>query len=365
MTPNPSFPSARITYAVRDAPTPPTPTYNISGVITSNGTQPGFVTALEFTSLGTYSTASNGTYSVSVTQGYSGTVTPHYMFGNFNPQVRIYSGVVADAAQQNYAYTAAPLLTISGVVSRSGTNSSGIAVELTSIGTVTTNGSGAYSASVPTGYSGTGIPHYSSGSFTPATRSYSSLASNQTSQNYALYVSPGTENVLISRPGAFAIDFVATSSTGYFAVEDESGNITIYANDSEVVLDYVNTFCYLRPCFSATDSFNTGHLVTIEVAGVQGMAGDLDVSGLTSLTSLVVNNNDVTSITATGCPVLTNVVAYNSQLGVSELDNLLIQLNNNGALGGSASLTGLGIPTGGGATAKTALQGKGWFVDTD
>ena len=285
LTPNPRFPSARITYAVLDAPTPPPP-------------------------------------------------------------------------------PAVPWV-ISGVVSRSGTVTPGIPIVFTSLGTITTDGLGAYSQSAANGYTGTATPYYSVGSFTPASRSYSTLSANSTSQNYDFYVTPGTENVLLTRPGAFALNFTASTTTGYFAVQDETGTITIYPSREAAVLDFSNLTCHLWPCFSATDAYNTGHLTLIAAGGVQGLQGDLDVSGLTELAELDVQTNQITSLNVTGCVLLTQLYASNCLMGVSELNAVLIQLDNNGALNGAVSLVGQGTPTGGGATAKTSLRNKGWLVDTD
>lgn len=259
-----------------------------------------------------------------------------------------------------------PTYTVTGVVARSGTVMSGAGIEFTALGTVTTDGSGVYSQTVTQGYSGTALPHYAwAGSFTPAQRVYTSVAANASSQDYDFYVSPGSENVLITRPGAFALDFLASSTTGYFAVQDVSGNITIYANSSEAVLDFANMTCHLWPCFSATDAYNTGQLTDLQAAGVEGMAGDLDLTGLSALTQIVCSGNQITSLTLVGCTSLSQISAYNCLMGATEVNAVLMQTDANGVLGGSLSITGNAAPTGGGVTAKSNLQGKGWFVDTD
>lgn len=366
MTPNPANPSAKITYAVRDAPTPPTPTYLISGVVTSGGGSPGFVTALEFTGLGTYFTASNGTYGVTVTQGYSGTVIPHYLYGDFSPQVRIYSSVVANASSQNYAYTAYPLYTISGTVARNGTLTPGIGIEFTSIGTAVTNSSGSYSQSVPAGYTGNGIPHYSAGSFTPSSRSYSGVAANATGQHYALYVTEGTETVVLNRAGAFALNFAITTTTGYYAVQDINGVITVHTSGDATVLDFSNTSCTVWSCFSATDTFNYGHITLIGAASTQGFSGAIDLSQLTQLIEIIADTCDINDVTITSANVaLTSVILFNNLLDTTAVNAILVGLDSTGAVNGSVSITGNQAPSGAGLTAKTSLQGKGWTVDTD
>jgi len=346
-------------------PPPPLPTYLISGTVTDKGAAPGFSAGLEFTSLGTFFTAVSGSYGVLVTEGYSGTAMPHYTLGDFIPQVRIYINVLADASNQNYAYTAYPTFTITGTIARDGTLMYGIPVEFTSVGTFITNGSGLYVQLVLGGYTGTATPHYSAGSFTPANRVYTSLAVDALAQNYAFYVTQGTETVLLNRPGAFAIDFVAASTTGYIAVQDDLGVITIYNSNNQVTLDYLRLYCNVWPCFSATDAYNTGHLTLLSAAGTQGLAGSLDLTGLAYLQEVTVNNNPITDLTLTGCVQLSQITAFSCGLGATEVNAVLIQTDANGVLNGSLSLVSNAAPTGGGITAKSNLQGKGWFVDTD
>jgi hypothetical protein len=56
----------------------------------------------------------------------------------------------------------------------------------------------------------------------------------------------------------------------------------------------------------------------------------------------------------------------NNQLIETSVNNILIQLDNNGLLNGTVNLAGTNAaPTGAGLTAKTNLQGKGWSVTTN
>lgn len=175
----------------------------------------------------------------------------------------------------------------------------------------------------------------------------------------------GTEKVRLTRPGAFALDFAASATTGFFAVQDEAGTVTLHRNGDEVVLDYANTFCYLWPCLSATDACNTGRLTILGVGGRQGLQGDLDLTGLSALTEVVVADNQITSLTLTGCTSLTQISAYNCLMGVLEVNAVLIQTDANGASGGTISITGNAAPSNAGLTAKANLVSKGWVVDTD
>jgi len=257
-----------------------------------------------------------------------------------------------------------PLPVITGVITRDGTVTAGLGVEFTSVGTVTTNSLGVYSQTVSSGYNGTGIPHYASGSFTPAHRVYTNLTTAATAQNYAFYLPPGTETVLLNRPGAFALDFLVTSSTGYFAVQDDLGVITIYASGQVATLAFARLFCNAWPCFSATDAYNYGHITELAASGIQGIAGSLDLTLLTQLAVLTTTNNQITDVSVLGLPLLTLIDVSNGLLGIAEMNALLVDLDTNGATGGSLFATGNAAPTGGGVTAKNNLIGKGWVVQT-
>ena len=184
-------------------------------------------------------------------------------------------------------------------------------------------------------------------------------------QNYVFYVTQGTETVLLNRPGAFALDFVVASTTGYFAVQDDLGVVTIYNSNSQVTLDFLRLYCNVWPCFSSNDAYNTGHLTLLAAAGIQGLAGSLDLTGLAYLQEVTVNNNSITGLTLTGCVQLSQITAFSCGLGATEVNAVLIQTDANGVLNGSLSLVSNAAPFGAGLVAKANLQAKGWFVDTD
>lgn len=254
---------------------------------------------------------------------------------------------------------------ISGAVTRNGTEVPGIAIEFTALGTVTTNVSGVYVQSAPAGYNGTGIPHYSAGSFTPASRVYTNLAGSAGAQDYVLYLAVGTETVLLNRAGAFALNFVVTTTTGYFAVQGEAGEITIHP-DGSVLMDFANTFCTVWPCLSATDAFNHGSILTLAAASQQGISAGLDISLLTNLTEITASDCEINDFTVTSASTdLLQISLYNNQLDASAVNALLVAMDSAGASGGSISITGNAAPSGAGITAKNNLIGKGWLVDTD
>lgn len=75
----------------------------------------------------------------------------------------------------------APTITISGRI----TNSSGQGISGVSIGGTTTNSTGNYSITVSAGYSGTLTPILNAHAFSPTSRSYSSITTNQINQDYS------------------------------------------------------------------------------------------------------------------------------------------------------------------------------------
>ncbi|MHB1457598.1 MAG: hypothetical protein ACYC0V_11855 [Armatimonadota bacterium] len=159
----------------------------ISGYIrASNGSAVTFaVLSASNSSISAY-TNSSGYYSLSLHNGWTGTVTPSKSGYVFNPIKRSYSGIKINQTNQNYTASQSLPVTITGYVR----TSNGTAVPSVTVsgsensGSTSTNISGFYSLSVPNGWSGTVTPNKSGYIFNPANRSYSSLRSNQTSQNY-------------------------------------------------------------------------------------------------------------------------------------------------------------------------------------
>jgi len=122
----------------------------------------------------------SGNYSLVVPAGWSGTVTPSKTSYTFSPASRTYSGLATNQTAQNYTAT---------FITYSISGNAGIGgVTLTYTDAipqfVTADGSGNYSITVPSGWSGTITPRKIGYAFTPASRLYGNVQSNQTSQNY-------------------------------------------------------------------------------------------------------------------------------------------------------------------------------------
>jgi hypothetical protein len=127
----------------------------------------------------------NGDYSFTVSYGWSGTVTPSKTGYIFSPSSKTYTDVSADQIQ---GFTATIITyTIFGSL---GTNGAGAIVTYNS-GSITANSSGDYAFSVPYNWSGTVTPSKTGVLFSPTSRDYSNVTSDQTNQNYQTALLPG------------------------------------------------------------------------------------------------------------------------------------------------------------------------------
>jgi len=133
---------------------------------------------------GTATTDAEGGYSHQVSYGWSGTATPSKTGHIFSPSSRTYTSVTSDQTDQDY--TATVVYTILGSV-KTGGNVGIEGVEITfsaGQGTTTTNSEGSYSHIVAEGWSGTATPSKTCYTFTPSSRTYTNVISDQPDQDY-------------------------------------------------------------------------------------------------------------------------------------------------------------------------------------
>ena len=154
------------------------PNFTISGTVTSGGN--GLANVVMNGLAGNPVTNASGAYSASVPSGWSGTVTPILTGYAFIPASATYNNVTANQSQNYTATTVA--FTISGVVTSGGNGLANVVMNGLP-GNPVTNASGAYSASVPSGWSGTVTPTLVGYSFTPPSATYNTITTNQ-SQDY-------------------------------------------------------------------------------------------------------------------------------------------------------------------------------------
>ena len=104
-------------------------------------------------------------------------------------ELRLFGGAVLATSN---SFTVVPLRTVSGTVTLGGSALSGVAFAATNGVTCTTsNTSGQYTCSAPDGWSGSVTPSRGGFSFTPASRTYNNVTSDQAAQDFtAMNVGP-------------------------------------------------------------------------------------------------------------------------------------------------------------------------------
>ncbi len=162
--------------------------FTISGTITASpGSQPLFDTTVSYSG-GSTSTNSSGYYSFNVSYGWSGTVTPSRIGFSFNPPSRSYSNVTSDQANQNFG-AELDMVNVTGTITSStnGQPMVGVAVNSTGSGwlpSTTTDASGNYLLILAAGTNAVVTPSKAGTTFSPPSRSYTNLTSDQTGQDF-------------------------------------------------------------------------------------------------------------------------------------------------------------------------------------
>jgi glucose/arabinose dehydrogenase len=99
--------------------------------------------------------------------------------------------------------------------------------------TVTANGSGDYSVTVPAGWGGLVTPYMTGYTFSPVSRAYSNIQSNQTAQNYNAQVCVDCADVSVTIGGSPMGDYTIrpseTNSVSYETVN--SGPVSVFSNN--------------------------------------------------------------------------------------------------------------------------------------
>jgi len=183
---------------------------------------------------GTATTDSSGSYSLSVSDGYSGTATPAKTGYIFSPTSRDYANITSGQPDQDYTATMLTY-TISGNV---GTVASAASIRMQAAlsgvvmdglpGNPTTDASGDYSATVDYGFSGIVTPTKAGYSFSPSSRDYTNVTSDQLDHNYTasiiqhtLTIVAGSNGTTNPVPGTSQHDYgtqvqvTATPDSGY------------------------------------------------------------------------------------------------------------------------------------------------------
>jgi RHS repeat-associated protein len=161
------------------------PAHTVSGTITAGGSAlSGVAMATSSGQASCTSTNASGQYTCAIAPGWTGTVTPSLTDHVFTPASRSYTNVTGSHSAQTY--TAQAFYQLSGTVTLNGSPLAGVALAATNgVACSSSNASGQYSCTVPSGWSGSVTPALGIYNFTPASRSYSSVTTHQTTQGYA------------------------------------------------------------------------------------------------------------------------------------------------------------------------------------
>jgi hypothetical protein len=187
--------------------------YTISGVVTDDNLNPLAGVTLTLSTGGTDITSGDGTYSFTMAHGWSGTLTPSMAGWVFEPRRRTYNSLMTDQPNQNYiGFQGRGRVTISGAVKQSnGTGIPGVTLTFTPGNeTATTDDSGEYSKLVLSGWSGTVTPFKTDYTFSPTSRTYSDIRTDQPDQDYVDYSAGGGLPVISLSPAQ--LNFAADAS---------------------------------------------------------------------------------------------------------------------------------------------------------
>ena len=256
---------------------------------------------------GTATTDGSGNYSITVPNGYTGTATPSKTGYTFSPATRAYSSLTANQTGQDYTATLPPVVVSGSVKTASATGVSGVLITFSnSGGTATTDASGNYSVTLPNGYSGTATPSKTGYTFSPATRTYSNLTTNQTGQDYtatppAVVVSGSIKTASATGVSGVLITFsnsggtATTDASGYYSVTVANGYSGTATPSKTGYTFSPTTRTYSSLTTDQTGQDYTATLPTVVVSGSVKTASGAGVSGV-----LITFSNSGGSVTTDG-----------------------------------------------------------------
>lgn len=259
-----------------------THTVVISGTIRDTQGQPLAGIQLDgFTQ--TVSTDASGHYSTAVPPGWSGMITPVKNDYSFQPVSRTYTDVQVDKTEQDYMATDTGKYIISGYVRHEAENPKSGIILHGFPAEVTTGTQGEYTVEVPLGWSGEVRPISDALTFTPESRSYTTVTQDYTNENYTAAVisgigDPAETKILISpnpSEGMTQIDFAGISGQAvllilYDSRGKEVTRFTIPPGESEILWDGTDGSCtracsgmYFCHLLSSTKVIGTGKIIVI------------------------------------------------------------------------------------------------------
>jgi len=125
--------------------------------------------------------------------------------------------------------TTGPTFTIGGAVTASGNALAGVNFAATGASCTPSDGQGNYSCTVPQNWSGTITPTLSGYAFSPSSRTYSSVAANQTAQNYTATAVAGTAATFLGSDTATQGNWQGRYGSDGYAVINDTTSYPAYA----------------------------------------------------------------------------------------------------------------------------------------
>jgi multiple sugar transport system substrate-binding protein len=183
-------------------------TYTISGNAGVGGA------TLSYTGGSPVTASSGGVYTITVPYGWSGTVTPSKTGYTFSPTSRAYTSVHANQTGQNYT----ALVAITG-----NAGVGGATLSYTGGSPVTASSGGVYTIHVAYGWSGTVTPSKAGYTFSPTSRTYTSVHANQTG-NYTATLNTYT---ITGNAGDAGVVLHYTDGTAKTVTSASNGRYTI------------------------------------------------------------------------------------------------------------------------------------------
>ncbi|HUT28484.1 MAG TPA: PQQ-binding-like beta-propeller repeat protein [Sedimentisphaerales bacterium] len=161
---------------------------------------------------GSDTTDANGYYQITVPYAWSGMVTPEKVDWGFSPSNRPYANITANQADHDYTGFQPE---ISGHIrDANGTGLEGVLVSADGGGgSHTTDVTGYYDITVPYNWSGTVTPSKADWGFTPGSRAYSNIVSDQVNQDYSVF-QPKISGYVSDRDGAPVADAAVSADNG-------------------------------------------------------------------------------------------------------------------------------------------------------
>jgi hypothetical protein len=205
--------------------------YTISGTVVGEDLAPLAGVTLTLSTGGSDITGSSGTYVFTVAHGWSGTVTPARPGYVFEPTRRTYYNADSDQLNQIYVgYQGSKRVTISGAARQAdGTGIPGVTLTFLPGGeTASTDDAGDYSKTVPFNWSGTATPSKTGYNFTPASRTYTSLKTDEADQDYIDHQAGSPPELLLTPTQLnFAVDTLGNTSDPQSFMVSNSGGGTL------------------------------------------------------------------------------------------------------------------------------------------